>query len=379
MIDQQRLLDDVRDFVDQEVRPRAREFDQQEASPRNFIREMGERGFLAAPFPREYGGWGLDPVLYGRVTEEIAKGCSAVRTLLTVHTSMVGETLLRWGTPQQKARLIPDMARGQLLGAFALSEPDVGSDAKAVATTYTRRGASYILNGRKKWISFGAMADILLVVAGNGGRITTFLVEAGKTRRTTIPGMLGVRGSQIAEIELTDVEVSPEDVLGNEGQGFEYVVQTALDFGRASVAWGALGVAQEAMEVMIRHSRTRRQFNELICHFQLIKGIIADSVTDVHAARMVCEHMGVKRADSDLDAVMETNIAKYFASKVATRVTADAVQVLGASGCLGDNHVERLYRDAKVLEIIEGSSQIQQILISQYGLKRYMRKTRRPI
>jgi alkylation response protein AidB-like acyl-CoA dehydrogenase len=371
MVDQQRVLDDVRDFVDQAVRPRAHEFDQQEAIPRSFICEIGERGILAAPFPREYGGWGLDPLLHGRVTEEIAKGCSAVRTLLTVHTSMVGETLLRWGTSEQKARLIPGMARGQLVGAFALSEPDVGSDARAVATTYSRRGTSYVLNGRKKWISFGAIADILLVVAANQGRITTFLVESAKTRRTTIPGMLGMRGSQIAEIEFTDVEVSAEDVLGNEGQGFEYVVQTALDLGRSSVAWGALGVAQEAMECMVRHSRTRRQFNELICRFQLIKGIIADAVTNVHAARMVCEHMGAKRAANDLEAVMLTNIAKYFASKVATKVTADAVQVLGAIGCLGGNPVERLYRDAKVLEIIEGSSQIQQILISEYGLNRY--------
>jgi alkylation response protein AidB-like acyl-CoA dehydrogenase len=377
MVDSQRLLNDVRDFVEQAVRPRAREFDEQQAIPRSFIEEMGKQGFLSIPFPEEYGGWGFDPVLYGRATEEIAKGCSSVRSLLTVHTSLVGETLVRWGTARQKARLLPAMARGQLLTAFALSEPEVGSDARAVATTYSRRGSAYILNGRKKWVSFGAMADLLLVVAANSGRITTFLVEAGKTRRTLIPGMLGLRGSQVAEVELMDVEVSPEDVMGSEGEGFEYVVQTALDSARANVAWGALGLAQEALEAMVTHARTRRQFNEFIHQFQLIRGMIGDAVTNVHAARAVCERMGLSRAANDLDAAMETNMAKYFATKVAAKVAADAVQVLGASGCVATSPVERLYRDAKVLEIIEGSSQIQQLLISEYGLKRYLRKAAR--
>jgi alkylation response protein AidB-like acyl-CoA dehydrogenase len=373
MADPRSVIDGARLFVDQEIRPRAAEFDRNEAIPRDLIRSMAERGYLAAPFPAEFGGLGLDPIAYGQITAEVGRGCSSVRTLLTVHASLVGETLLRWGTPQQKARYLPAMARGELLAAFALSEPDVGSDAKAVTTTYSRRGGGFVLNGQKKWISFGVTADILLVLASHGARTTTFLVEAAKTTRTPIRGMLGVRGSQLATIEFVDVEVSPDDVVGGEGQGFEYVVQSALDSGRASVAWGALGVAQEALEVMMRYARTRRQFGEPIGNFQLIKGMLADAVTDVHAACALCERMGARRADRDLDATIETNMAKYFVSRVAARVTSDAVQVLGANGCSGDHPAERMYRDAKVLEIIEGSSQIQQMLIAKFGLNRYGR------
>lgn len=367
------VIDGLRLFVDREIRPRAAEFDRNGAIPRDLIREMAERGYLAAPFPSEFGGLGLDPLAYGQVTAEVARGCSSVRTLLTVHTSLVGETLIRWGTPQQKARLLPAMARGEILAAFALSEPEVGSNAKAVTTTYSRRGDHFVLNGRKKWISFGVVADILLVLASQAGRTTIFLVDAAKTTRTPIHGLLGVRGSQLAAIDFADVEVSPDDVVGGEGQGFEYVAQTALDFGRASVAWGALGVAQESLEVMMRYARTRRQFDEVIGNFQLIKGILADAVTDVHAACALCERMGARRTNRDLDATIETNIAKYFASRVASRVTSDAVQVLGANGCSDDYPVERMYRDAKVFEIIEGSSQIQQLLIAKFGLNRYGR------
>lgn len=371
MTSSEQIIDGVRKFVVQEIRPHAAEFDRQEAVSRALITKMADEGYLAAPFPREFGGLELDPISYGAMTEEVAKGCSSVRTLLTVHTSLVGETLLKWGTPEQKARLLPAMARGELIAAFALSEPDVGSDAKAVKTTYVREGSKYIINGQKKWISFGAIADILLVVAGQNGRTTTFLVDASKTTRTSIKGMLGVRGSHLASIHLENVAVSEEDVIGTEGQGFEFVVQSALDYGRHSVAWGALGVAQEALETMVTYSRARRQFGKPICNFQLVKGMIADAVVEIHATRALCNQMSSLRQNRDLNASAETLIAKHFAAKTAGKVASDAVQILGANGCSDAYPAERLYRDAKILQIIEGTSQIQQLMISNFGLKQY--------
>lgn len=367
------IIAGVRRFVDREIRPNARAFDQQEAVSRDLITKIAAAGYLAAPFPEEFGGLGLDPLSYGMLTEEVARGCSSVRTLLTVHCSLVGETLLRWGTAEQKARLLPAMARGEQIAAFALSEPDVGSDARSVATTFVRDGSHYVLNGRKKWISYGTIADVLLVAAARDGRVTTFLVEGARTSRVPIKGMLGVRGSHMAEITLADVEVSAADIVGPEGQGFEYVVQSALDFGRHSVAWGALGVAQEALETMVAYARSRKQFDAAIGSFQLVKAMIADAVAEIHAVRALCRHMASLRQSGELDAPAETCIAKYVAARAAVKVTSDAVQVLGANGCSDAYPVERLYRDAKIFEIIEGTSQIQQLLIAKYGLNKYKR------
>jgi alkylation response protein AidB-like acyl-CoA dehydrogenase len=265
------------------------------------------------------------------------------------------------------------MARGEMLAAFALSEPGVGSDAKAVTASYVRDGDRYILNGRKKWISYGAIADVLLVAAARNGAMTVFIVDAGQTERTPIKGMLGVRGAHLAEIVLSDVAVSADDVVGPEEAGFYHVVQSALDFGRHSVAWGALGVAQEALEIMVSYARSRKQFDAPIGSFQLVRAMIADAVAETHAARALCRNAADLRRRGELDAQIETSIAKLFSAKTAVRVASDAVQVLGANGCSGSYPAERLYRDAKILEIIEGTHQIQQLMISKYGLRHYRR------
>jgi alkylation response protein AidB-like acyl-CoA dehydrogenase len=265
------------------------------------------------------------------------------------------------------------MATGTKIGAFALSEPDVGSNARGVQTTYQKSGNKYVINGIKKWISFGEIADFFLVIASNDTQITAFIVECefeGIEIRP-IKGMLACRASHIAEIEFNNVAVPAENVIGEIGTAFHYIVTHALDHGRYSIAWGGVAVAQEALEAMVSYATTRAQFGKKIYEFQLIRGMIGDAVTKTHAARALCLKAGEMRKKKDPYATTETTIAKYFSSKVAMEVALDSVQVHGGNGCCNSYAAERLFREAKVLEIIEGTSQIQQEIIAKYGLRKY--------
>jgi len=373
---QKNIVNEIRRFADEEIRPRAGEFDQNEKLPRDIITRMADKKLLLASLPEEYGGLGLDPVYYGFLTEEIGKACCSTVGLITVQSSLVGETLLKWGSAYLKDKWLPLMASGEKIGAFALSEPNIGSNAKAVQTNYKPKGDGFILNGRKKWISFGDIAGIFVVIASCDSERTAFVVEREVDGLKTSPmkGLLARRASHVAEIELNDVYVPKENIIGRPGIGFPYVVGTALDHGRYSIAWSGVAVAQEALDNMVTYSRNRKQFDKKICEFQLIQGIIADAVTKTHAARALCIRAGELRQQGDNNAITETTIAKYFASKVAMEVTTDAVQVHGGNGCSNSFPVERLFREAKVLEIIEGTSQIQQQLIAKYGLRQYRRR-----
>lgn len=370
------VIDQAREFAAKEIRPFAKEFDMNERLPKEVIDKMAKKGYLAATFPKKYGGLELNPIDYGMLTEEIGKACCSTRTLLTVHTSLVGESIIRWGTENQKSQWLIPMAKGEKIGAFALTEPNVGSNAKGIETTYSRVNDKYVINGTKKWISFGAIADFFLVIASNKQEMTAFIVESNLPGVTIKPmnGLLASRASHIAQIEFNNVEVPINNLLGAEGAGFTYIASTALDHGRYSVAWAGIAIAQEALECMVSYSRTRTQFGNKICEFELIQGMIADAITNIHAARSLCMRAGELRGKKCDNAVIETTISKYFASKVAVKVTNDALQIHGGNGFSSEYPVERLYREAKVLEIIEGTSQIQQGIISRYGLRKYYKK-----
>jgi alkylation response protein AidB-like acyl-CoA dehydrogenase len=372
---QQEILEAAKEFAAKEVRPYAGQFEENAAIPRELIDKMAQKGFLGACFPEEYGGLGLDPVYYGLFTEEFGKGCASTRAILTVHTSLVGETLLRWGTEEQKKKWLPKMCSGEKIGCFGLTEPDVGTDAKSVQTSYRKQGNKYIINGTKKWITLGDIADFFLIVTNGEKGVSTFLVEremAG-VKTTPIKGLLAGRAAHIAFIELDNVEVPPENLLAKEGSGFTYIVNTALDHGRYSIAWGGLGLAQEALEAMVSYSRKRKQFGKKLYSFQLVQGIIGDAVTKIHAGRALCLRAGELRRKGDANAVMESTIAKYYTSKIAMEITTNAVQIHGGNGCYNKFPVERLFREAKILEIIEGTSQVQQEIIANYGLRLYFR------
>jgi alkylation response protein AidB-like acyl-CoA dehydrogenase len=375
-LQEQDIIEEVTKFAHDRLRKETGRFDEEEGIPISLIHELGKKGYLGASLPKEYGGMGLDPVMFGLFLEQVGKACSTVRTLLTVHTSIVGQTLLRWGKPGQKKHWLPKLASGEAIGAFALSEPAAGSDARGTTTSYRKEGEKYIISGRKKWISFGDIADVLLLIAASEEHGTTaFLVERDMKGVKTVPikGMMAGRATYMADIFLDNVEVPAENMVGKEGAGFDYIVNTALDHGRYSVAWAGVAIAQEALDAMVSYAHSREQYGKKIAEFQLVQRMIADAITQASAARTFCLRAGELRKEQSPDALAATAMAKYFCSGVAVKVTNDAVQVHGANGFSPDYAVERLYREAKALEIIEGSSEIQQQLIAKLCSRDYFK------
>lgn len=361
-----------RAFVDAEIIPHANRFDQEESTPKKIIEKLAKRGFMGAVLPKEFGGVGMDMITFGLLNEEIGRGCSSLRSLLTVHC-MVAHAICKWGSKSQKAYWLPKLASGEVIAAFALSEPNVGSDAKSVETTATPADESYILNGQKKWITYGQIADVFLVFAQCEGKSSAFLVEKNSPGLGIKPifGMLGVRGSMLAELHLHNCRISQDNLVGRLGFGFSYVAASALDYGRYSVACGCIGIAQACLEACIRYTSERKQFDVYLKEHQLIRQMITEMIVNVKAARLLCYHAGYLKDIGNPKSIVETAIAKYFASTVATKIANDAVQIHGGNGCSSEYPVQRYLRDAKIMEIIEGSTQIQQITIAESAYQEY--------
>lgn len=357
-----------RAFVDQHIVPVANELDQEESTPQALIAVVAEQGYLGAILPTEVGGLGMDMISFGLLNEEFGRGCSSLRSLLTVHT-MCGQAIARWGTEEQKAFWLPKLARGEKIGAFALSEPNIGSDAKNVQTTAREEAEHYVLNGKKKWITYGQIADVFLFFAQVDDKPTAFLLEKDAPGLTITPikGIYGTRASMLAELHMEECRIPKSALLGRVGFGFPYVALGALDYGKYSVAWGAVGVGQACLEASLQYTSERKQFDQYLKDFQLIQEMLTEMVTNVKAARLLCLQAGYLRDKGDSRAMNETAIAKYFASRMANKVANDAVQIHGANGMSMDYPVQRYLRDTKVSEIIEGSSQMQQMVIAQYG------------
>ena len=367
---------EFRVFVNQEICPDAGEWDSKEFTPPELIKKIAQRGFLGAILPQEYGGQGMDMITYGILNEEIGRGCSSIRSLLTVH-NMVAHALCKWGNKSQKQYWLPKFASGETIAAFALSEPNVGSDAKSVETTATLAGDVYVLNGQKKWITYGQIADVFLVFAKCEGKPTAFLVEKNSPELSVKPmsGILGVRASMSAELHFNNCQVSLENLVGKLGFGFSYIAATALDYGRYSVASGCVGIAQACLEACIKYTNERKQFGVYLKEHQLIRQMISQMMTNVKAARLLCYQAGYLKDINDPNSILETSIAKYFASTVATKIANDAVQIHGGNGCSSEYPVERYLRDSKIMEIIEGSTQIQEITIADSGYQDYLFST----
>jgi alkylation response protein AidB-like acyl-CoA dehydrogenase len=355
-----------RDFARGELAPHAERFDREERLPRELIQRLAAGGYLAAAMPPEEGG--MEPVTYGLLHEEFGRACSSTRSILTVH-HMVTHAVRRWGGGRQKESVLPGLLRGEQLAAFALTEPNVGSDAAQVETEAVRADGSYVLNGLKKWITGGQLAGLFLVFARCEGRPAAFLVgrETPGLTVTPVGGMLGLRAAMLAELRLEDCRVAEDCLVGKVGYGVSHVAASALDWGRYGVAWGCVGIAQACLDACVRYTSERRQFGRPLKEHQLIQRMVADMLTGTRAARLVCLRAGQLRARRDASAMMETMVAKYLASTTAAGAAADAVQIHGAFGCSAESPVQRHMRDAKVMEIIEGSTQIQQIAVAQYA------------
>jgi butyryl-CoA dehydrogenase len=371
LTDEQRLVrETARDFTDKEIVERARENDRNEHFDLDLVKKIADQGYLGAIVPREYGGAGLDYLTYGLVVEEVGRGCSAMRTVISVQTSLVCSGILRWGTEEQKQKYLPKLCSGEWLGCFGLTEPDTGSDAANQKTRARKTDSGWVLNGSKMFISLGNHAKVALIFAqtdpekGHRG-LACFLVDTDQPgfKPTEIHHKMGLRGSDTAEIALDDVECSDEDMMGEVGDGFK-VAMSSLDSGRYSVAAGCVGICQGCLDASVKYSKERQQFGRPIASFQLVQEMLTDIKLQTDAARMLVWRAGYLK-DTGKPNTTETSIAKLFATEAAVNCANTAIQVHGGSGYVDDYPVERYFRDVRVTTLYEGTSQIQKLIIGR--------------
>lgn len=361
-------------FVDKEIMPHADRYDREGKIPAELVAKLAHSGYLGALLPEAYGGRDMDIITYGLLNEEFGRSSSSIRGLVMVQ-NMIAQTILKWGNQAQKERWLGKIAAGETIAAFALTEPEVGTDVKNIETTATPIDDHYILNGHKQWISFGQLADLFLIFGQVDGKPTAFLLEKDTPGLSIKPtfDMSGLKATMLAELYLEDCRIPKENIVGGVGFGLISVALFALDIGRYSVAWGCVGIGQACLEVSVRHTSVRKQFGVYLKEHQLIRQMISEMVVNVKAARLLCYQAGYLRRAGDPNSIMETFVAKYFASIMATRIVNDAVQIHGAIGCQDSHLVQRHLRDAKIMEIIEGTTQIHQIKIADYGYQMYAR------
>ncbi|MDQ4024242.1 MAG: acyl-CoA dehydrogenase family protein [Actinomycetota bacterium] len=368
LTDEQRLVrETAREFTDREIVPRVRDNDRNERFDTELVRKIADMGFLGAIVPEEYGGRGVDYRTYGLIVEEIGRGDSAMRTVVSVVTSLVCSSIARWGSEEQKREWLPRLCSGEALGCFGLTEPDTGSDAANLKTRAEKVNGSWRITGGKMWISLGNYAKLALVFAQTDPEkkhrgLGCFLVRTDQSGFTTqeVHHKLGLRGSDTAELSLDDVE---GDLMGEIGDGFK-IAMSALDSGRFSVAAGCVGICQGSVDASVAYSKERTQFDRPIASFQLVQEMIADMVVETEAARALVWRAGWLK-DLGRPNTTETSIAKLYATEAAVKCANAAIQVHGGSGYVDDYPVERYLRDARVTTLYEGTSQIQKLIIGR--------------
>jgi butyryl-CoA dehydrogenase len=371
LTDEQRLIQETaREFVDREIVPRARDNDRAARFDLELARKIGDMGYLGAPVAEEYGGRSLDYVSYGLIVEEVGRGDSSARTVVSVQTSLVCGSIERWGTEEQKRKWLPRLCSGEALGCFALTEPDTGSDAASLRTRAARTDGGWTISGQKMWISLGNVAEVALVFAQTDPEkahrgLACFLVPTSTSgfQAQEIHGKLGLRASDTAAISLDDVEVPDDAMLGEVGDGFK-VAMSALDSGRYSVAAGCVGICQGCVDASVAYSTERRQFGVPLARFQLVQELIAEMVVKRDAARLLVWRAGILK-DRGTPNTVETSIAKLYATESAVECANAAIQVHGGSGYVDDHPVERYLRDARVTTLYEGTSQIHKLIIGR--------------
>ena len=368
--EQQMIKETARRFADTELAPIATQIDESGEYPVEMFAKMGETGFMGLTTPAEYGGTGTDMVSYAIVIEELARVCGSTALGVAAHNSLACGPISMMGTEAQKKKYLPELASGEAIGAFCLTEPQAGSDASNTKTTAVRKGDKYILNGTKIYVTNGGWARYLVATAvtdpsaGPKG-ISAFIIE------NDFPGFvigtkekkLGLRASGTFEIVYDNCEVPAQNLLGTEGGGFKTFMKT-LEAGRISIGAFSLGIAQGAMEAALKFGKDRKQFDTRIIDFQINQMKLADMATEVHAARLLV-HDAARRKDAGEEFARYASMAKLFASEMSMRVTNQAIQMHGGYGYCREYQVERMYRDAKLGEIGEGTSEIQRLIIAR--------------
>jgi butyryl-CoA dehydrogenase len=371
LTDEQRLIrDTAREFTDREIVLQTRENARNHHFDLELVRKIADQGYLGAIVPQEYGGAGLDYLSYGLIVEEIGRGDSAIRTVISVQTSLVCSAILKWGTEEQKRSYLPKLCSGEWLGCFGLTEPDTGSDAANQKTRARKTDGGWVINGAKMWISMGNYARVALIFAqtdpdlGHKG-LACFLVDTEQDgfKPSTIEHKMGLHASDTASIALEDVEVSDDQLLGGIGEGFK-VAMSALDSGRYSVAAGCVGICQGCVEESVAYAKEREQFGRPIASFQLVQAMIAEMVLKTDASRMLVWRAGFLK-DKGRPNTLETSIAKLHATEASLECANLAIQVHGGAGYVDDHPVERYFRDARVTTLYEGTSQIQKLIIGR--------------
>lgn len=364
----------VSEFAEKEVKPHASEIDETGEFPWETIRKMAKLNLLGLPIPKEYGGAGVDTVSYAIAVEEISKRCASTGVIMSVHTSVGTYPIYLFGSEEQKGRFVVPLAKGERIGAFALTEPSAGSDASAIQTTATLDNDHYVLNGSKIFITNGGVAGSVVVMAmtdkskGHRG-ISAFIVEKG-TEGFSLGSKektMGMIGSDTTELVFENCAVPKENLLGEEGMGFR-IAMKALDGGRIGIAAQALGIAEAALEESVKYAKEREQFGRPIAKFQAIQWMIANMATEIEAARMLV-YQAAYLKDKGVNFSKDAAMAKCYASEVAMRSTTKALQIHGGYGYTKDYPIERFFRDAKVTEIYEGTSEIQRLVIASNLLK----------
>jgi alkylation response protein AidB-like acyl-CoA dehydrogenase len=359
----------ARDFADREIAPHAVEWDRAEGVDRGIVKKLGALGFLGLTIGEEYGGSGGDHLAYCLVTEELGRGDSAVRGIVSVSLGLVAKSIAHWGSDRQKREWLPRLTAGDALGCFGLTEPGTGSDAANLTTRAVRDGDTYEITGSKMFITNGTWADVVLLFARTGGEghrgVSAFLVPAdapGLTRRE-VHGKLGLRGQATAELVLDAVRVPADAMLGPEGKGFS-VAMSALAKGRMSVAAGCVGIAQACLEAATGYAGEREQFGVPIARHQLVQEMLADIAVDVDAARLLTWRVA-DLIDRGQSFATESSVAKLYASEAAVRCANNALQVFGGYGYIDEYPAGKLLRDARVMTLYEGTSQIHKLLIGR--------------
>jgi alkylation response protein AidB-like acyl-CoA dehydrogenase len=368
--EQQLIRQTAREFTDKEIVERAKQNARNHHFDLDLVKKIADQGYLGAIVPREYGGAGLGYVDYGLVVEEIGRGCSSVRTVISVQTSLVCSAILKWGSEEQKHHYLPKLCSGEWLGCFGLTEPDTGSDAAKQKTRAKKTDSGWVINGAKMWISMGNYAKVALIFAqtdpekGHRG-LACFLVDTDQPgyQASTIEHKMGLHASDTASISLEDVEVTDDQMLGEIGDGFK-VAMSALDSGRYSVAAGCVGICQGCVEESVKYAKEREQFGKPIASFQLVQAMIADMVLKTDASRMLVWRAGFLK-DKGRPNTLETSVAKLHSTEAAVECSNTAIQVHGGAGYVDDHPVERYFRDVRVTTLYEGTSQIQKLIIGR--------------
>jgi len=371
LTDEQRLVQQAaREFADREIIPRARANDRNEHFDLELVAKLAEGGFLGSIVSEEYGGRGIDYRTYALIVEEVGRGDSSARTVVSVQTSLVCSSIERWGSEDQKREWLPRLCSGEALGCFALTEPGSGSDAANLATRAIPTESGWQINGQKQWISMGNYAKVALVFAQTDPSLrhrglAAFLVPTDSEgfSSTSVHGKLGLRASDTAELFLDGVDVPDSALLGEVGEGFK-IAMSALDSGRFSVAAGCVGICQGCVDASVAYSTEREQFDRPLASFQLVQEMIADMVVETHAARALVWRAAWLK-DMDRPNTTETSVAKLFATEASVRAANSAIQVHGGAGYVDEYPVERYLRDARVTTLYEGTSQIQKLIIGR--------------